>query len=110
MKKVFVLAMMVVATACFVGCGKKGGEKKAPVYPACETTAHCAEKGEVCVGSKCVECGTSKDCAGKGPCMACQDNACTKKPNCCSTDKDCNQTTEMCRVKPKQKEGTCVAK
>lgn len=109
MRKGLVLVLMLVAAVSFVGCGKKGGEKKAPVYPACETAAHCAEKGEVCVGAKCVECGTAKDCAGKGPCMSCQNNACVKNASCCANDKDC-KAGEMCRVKPKQKEGTCVAK
>ncbi len=110
MRRIALLAMMLFAVGMVAGCGgKKGTTKRAPVYPACETNAHCAEHGEVCVGSRCVECATAEHCKAKGPCRVCENNVCAAKTGCCTSDKDC-KANEMCRIRAGRKEGTCSPK
>lgn len=110
MKKVLVMAVLLVAASFIaMSCGGNSQDKKAPVYPACESSDQCSDHGEVCVANKCVECAKCDDCKGKGPCMACTNNKCQKKADCCTTDKDCSGG-KVCKAKPGRKEGTCLAK
>jgi len=68
---------------------------KAPTYPNCETDAHCASKGTVCVTGKCVQCREDAQCNSLGPCGRCKANACVKEEGCCASDGDC--TKGRCR-------------
>lgn len=60
-----------------------------PSYPDCETDAHCKSHGEVCVDDRCRQCRDDSQCTKIDSCMACQANACVRKPNCCKSDADC---------------------
>jgi hypothetical protein len=107
MKKLFAVAVAVLAIGLLaVSCGGDKQTKKAPVYPACDSTENCSEKGEVCVDGMCKECGTNKDCAAKGACLQCAGNKCEPKANCCKSDADCPEG-QKCKAKPGKKEGTC---
>lgn len=107
MKRILGLLMVAVFALAMVGCGPKDEGDSAPKYPACKTSAHCADKGEVCVSGTCAQCGADADCAKVGPCMGCNGNKCVKKDNCCQKDSDC-AAGASCRAKAGSKEGTCV--
>jgi hypothetical protein len=105
MKRLLGLVVLVLAAVFVVNCGGKT-EKSGPVYPACEAKADCADHGEVCVDKMCRECGKDGDCKSKGTCLACKDNKCVAKDNCCLTDKDCAEGLR-CVVGAGKKDGTC---
>jgi len=108
MKRLIGLVMMLVAAGLLAAsCGGGFDEKKAPVYPACDSDQNCSEKGEFCVNKQCVECGKDKHC--KGTCQGCKGNKCGPKENCCAGPQDCAQGQD-CIVKPGKKEGTCGAR
>ena len=64
---------------------------QAPVYPSCETDAHCAAKGTVCEAGTCVQCREDAQCKSLGACGRCQANACVKEAGCCGSDADCDK-------------------
>lgn len=106
MRRLFaMLAVLAFAASLAAGCG--GDEKKkGPVYPACETSKDCSDKGEYCYNGTCSECAKTKHCKKKGACLGCTDGKCTGKKNCCTNKDDCPAGSK-CIVKPGKKEGTC---
>jgi hypothetical protein len=109
MKKLFFAFIAVLSLSAFLLAGCGGGEaetKKAPVYPACEETAQCADHNQHCVSGTCKDCGTSAHCK---PCNECQAGKCVKMENCCRSDKDCG-ADQNCIRKPGKKSGTCKTK
>lgn len=77
-----------------------------PTYPKCESDAHCAEKGEVCVQGQCRECATDANCK---PGFVCDANRCVPKPECkndtgCGPGKKCRDG--KCKEAPRE-EGAC---
>jgi peptidoglycan-associated lipoprotein len=99
MQRKFFLGAVALSAAILCGCP--------PAYPKCESDAHCAERGEVCVQGECRECATDANCK---PGFVCDANKCVPRPECkndtgCGPGKKCRDG--KCRA-AEVAEGTCT--
>lgn len=101
--RALILSIAVLLLA-FGSCKRQAGQLP-PSYPNCTSDYNCADKGEHCVKSKCVKCGSNEHCH---PCATCDmsSNTCVYAKGCCVNDGDCKDGGR-CQITGKT--GLCVA-